>query len=259
MTVPWSDGLPDELKKLGEMLAVYKTGIALYLYIACAFLLTGGGFCAMGVASLSVAAQGGGDLLAWKMLVIGLGSFALGFVTLRKSWRKPQFQVFVFHQGMARVERGEVEIIRWEDVNRVRRVDGCQSDPYRVPSEGVYQLFLDRRDGRQFVFNESLSRFPSFCRLVREQTLRHMLPLALQAYETGATIGFGDVSISLEGIHYSGDMLPWDLFERAETSKGRLFLYSRNGRKSFVRVELSRVPNAHVLVALAEHARTRRS
>lgn len=258
MTVPWSDGLPDELKKLGEVLSVHKTGIALHLYIACAFLLMGGGFCAIGVGSLFVAPQGGGDLLGWRMVLAGLLWFAFGIVTLRKGWRKPQSQVFVFHQAMACVERGEVEIIRWEDVNCVRRVDGCQSDPYRVPGEGVYQLFLDRRDGRQFVFNESLSRFPSFCRLVREHTLRHMLPLALQAYEMGATVGFGDVSISPEGIHYSGDMLPWDLFERAETSKGRLFLYSRHGWKPFGRVELSQVPNAHVLVALAEHAHTRR-
>ncbi|HEY7308330.1 MAG TPA: DUF6585 family protein [Gemmataceae bacterium] len=258
MTTQLSDSHPEALRGLGEVLEVYKTGLALPVYVAFVLLFMGGCFCAIGVAPLFVAAQGGGGHLPLlKAVIAGIVSFAFGINLLRKNWRKPRLQVFIFRQALACVEKGEVEIIRWEDVDRVLRVDGSRNDPYCLPGDGVYQVVLHRRDGRQFVFNESLSGFRSFSQLVREHTLRYMLPPALRAYEARATIGFGEISVSPEGIHCGRDTLPWDLFEQAEVSKGRLLLYSRNGRKLFARVELAQVPNFHVLLALAEHCHVR--
>jgi hypothetical protein len=106
-----------------------------------------------------------------------------------------------------------------------------------------------------FAFNETLSQNRYFSRLVKENTLRYMLSPALEAYNAGETIGFGYVSASPEGIHCGQETLPWDLFGRAEVSKGRLLVSSRNGKKPFGRVELAQVPNVHVLLALTEHIR----
>jgi len=251
MTVQLSDDLPEELRGLGEVVDVYQTGIALSVIVGCTFLFAGGSV----FVPWLVAALGGNFLSGLKLGIAGIVGLIWGARMLRNSWRKPRLDVFVFPEAMACVEKGKIEIIRWEDVNRFWRVDGSNSDPHRFPGEGIYQVILDRRDGRRFVFNESLSRFPAFSQLVREQTLRYMLPPALQAFDSEATIGFGDVSVNAEGIHCGQDMLQWDLFDRAEISKGRLVLYSRNPRKLFGRMDLSQVPNFHVLLALAEHAR----
>jgi hypothetical protein len=253
MTAQLSDDLPEELRGLGEVLEIYRTGIALSVYAGCAFLFMGCCF----LTPWFVAAQGGNFLSGLKWGIGGIVSLIWGARMLRNSWRKPRLHVFVFPQAMACVEKGQVEIIRWEDVNRFWRVDGSNSHPPRSIGEGVYQVILDRRDGRRFVFNESLSRFRSFSRLVKEQTLRHMLPPALQAFDSGATIGFGDVSVNAEGIHCGQDTLPWDLFDRAEIAKRRLILYSRNTKKLFGQMDLYQVPNFHVLLALAERARAR--
>lgn len=253
MTVEFSDDLPEELRELGGVLEVYQTGIAVSVTVGCAFLFMGCCF----LVPWFVAAQGGNFLSGLKLGICGIVSIIWGARMLRNSWRKPRLDVFVFRQAMACVENGKVEIIRWEDVNRFWRMHGSNTDLPRSLDEGIYPVILERRDGRRFVFNESLSRFRSFSRLVREQTLRCMLPPALQAFDSGATIGFGDVSVNSEGIHCGQDTLPWDLFDRAEISTGRLTLYSRDAKKPFGRLDLSQVPNFHVLLALAERTRAR--
>ena len=82
-----------------------------------------------------------------------------------------------------------------------------------------------------------------------------MLPPAREGFKAGAAIGFGEVSIDDEGLYQGTKTISWDDYEDAKAEKGQLSVQVKGRRKPLWRVELAKVPNAHVLLALTEHAR----
>jgi hypothetical protein len=116
---------------------------------------------------------------------------------------------------------------------------GCQS--LVSLDGGAFQVALFCRDGRQLVFNETLSRFRGFSKMVKDQTLPHMITPAKQAYEAGATIGFGEFAISRVGIHRGVETLSWGRFESARTVKGRVIVRTTGCKMPFAEVAISRV------------------
>ncbi len=238
VTLP--NSLPEEVKALGNPIAAFETGIALYLYVAGVLFLLSAAFIAGAFIHIAPPV---------KAVVAGVVCAVIGVSTLRKCWQKPKLRVFLFPQGLACLAMSTMEIVYWTDINRIIRVDEADGGSSNLLAEGQYQVILVGRDGRQFLFNESLSGLRDFYKLVKEHTLQYMVPPAIEAYETGATIGFGDVSISREGIHIGLDILAWDRFESAKTTKGRLIVRATDRRKPFCRVPFSRVPNVHVLLA----------
>jgi hypothetical protein len=196
--------------------------------------------------------------LATLALVFMLGGMSI----LYRAVSARGLRVLVFSEGLARLQGGKVETLRWEDVNAVKRVarPAGQGEGFslRLPVE----LVLEDRHGRALVFNESVARLRELRRLAEQHTLPHMLPPAREALDSGATIGFGAVSAGPEGLHLAdragaSDTLAWDAYQDAEAGGGFLTVRSAGARKPFCRLPLADVPNAHVLLALAEHARYR--
>jgi hypothetical protein len=240
MELPPPDELPEEVAKLGELRAVFRSarGVVVLCW-------------ALGVLALLL----GLVVLAGtiQMLILGIGLWSAGFGLLRKAYRSGGLRVFVCADGLAPVRGTTVEVMRWGEINAVRRVRETEDRGHVLSSPA--QLVVVGRGGGEFVFNETVSRLGDLRRLVEGHTLKLMLAPAVEAFESGAAIGFGDVHVSPAGLHCGPDTLPWDLFEHAEVSKGRLLLYGGNGRNLFGIVGVAQVPNVHVLLALAEHAR----
>jgi hypothetical protein len=253
------DDLPEEVTRLGGPLGLFRTGrfvLGLYWTLGVLAVLVGLGILVGFVVLLADApANGRGGRGLFKLIVVVIGALSIGIGLIRKARASGGMRVFVCADGIARLQRGRTEVMRWEDVNALKRVVDTKNQELVVSTAA--QLILVDRNGRQMLFNETVSGLREMRQMVEEQTLKFMLPPAIEAFQGGAVIGFGDANVSREGLQVGRKSLPWDLFESAEVSKGRLIVYdSSNGKKRFGRVDVSKVPNVHVLLALAEYART---
>jgi hypothetical protein len=171
---------------------------------------------------------------------------------IRKALSARRLRIFVCTDGIAVCVQGrQTTVMRWEDVNSVERSVDVKSQKLVISSAA--QLIVKDRQRQELIFDETVSDLRQLRQMIEDHTLKFMLPPALEAFQGGASIGFGAISVGPEGIHCGRDQLPWDLLDRAEVAKGRLNLYSRNGKRLFGRVELTKVPNSHVLLALIEH------
>jgi hypothetical protein len=259
MDIMLPDDAPEEVRRLGEPLAVFHGGrlvLALCWIFGVLALLVGlGGLIGLITLFAEAPAKGGGVRSSFKLMILGIGALSVGIGLIRKARASGGLRVFVCTEGIARARREQTKVMRWENINVVKRIVDAKKQELTIATPA--QLILVDREGRELVFNETISDLRELRQMVEEHTLKFMLRPAIEAFQSGARIGFGDVSVSPEGIHNGRDTLPWDLFESAEVSKGRLVLYSSNGKRLFGRVDLSKVPNVHVLLALAEHARAR--
>jgi hypothetical protein len=254
------DDIPEEVTKLGKPLAIFRAGrfiLGLCWVLGVLAILVGVGML-VGLAVLLADGPPNGGRGLFKLAFVALGALSIGIGLIRKARSSGGMRVFVCADGVARLQKGRAEVMRWADVNAVKRVVDAKSQEFVVSTAA--QLLLVDREGRQMVFNETVSGLRELRQMVEEQTLPFMLPPAVEAFQAGAVIGFGEVSVSRDGVQVGRETLPWELFESAEVSKGRLIVYdASNGKKRFGRVDVSKVPNVHVLLALAEYARTHRT
>jgi hypothetical protein len=251
------DEVPEEVTGLGGPLAVFRAGrfiLCLCWVFGILATLVGLGM-VVGLAVLLGDGPPNGGRGLFKLAFVALGALSVGIGLIRKARSSAGMRVFVCADGIARSQKGRTEIMRWGDVNSVRRVANAKNQELVISSAA--QLLLVDRTGREMVFNETVSDLGELRRMVEEQTLKFMLLPAVEAFQGGAVIGFGGISVSREGLQIGRETLPWELFDSAEVSKGRLTVYDNsNGKKRFGRVDVSKVPNAHVFLALAEYART---
>ena len=249
MTLP--DDVPPEVNGLGEPLAEFTTGgllVAVYVLggIICVLLgLAALGFSAVVLFNPPKRGMAG----VFKLMVFGLFLAASGVGMLTRSRGFRGLRVFACRDGLARVHGQTAELIRWDEVNSVRR-DLSQKEGVTVRSP--YRVTLVRRDGKQFEFSEALSDIKRLRELAEEKTLPFMLPAAVEALRAGETVGFGDVSVSPEGIHSGKDTLPWEDFADAEAKQGQLLVRSAGRSRPFFKIDIAKVSNPHVFLALAE-------
>lgn len=260
MDIAPHDDLPEEVTKLGDLLAEFHGGrlvsILCWIFGVLAILLGLTCLGLSGIMLMGVFAKGGHAKGSFKSLFFGFVSLSAGIGLIRKARLAGGLRVFVCTDGILECVRGrQTQIMRWEDINQITRSVDVKSQKLVINTAA--QLILEDRQGQQLIFNETVSGFRELRQMVEEHTLKFMLPPAIEAFQGGAAIGFGTVSVSPEEVCHGRKTLPWDQFDRAEISKGRLILYSREGKRPFGRVELAKVPNAHVLLALTEHVRVR--
>jgi hypothetical protein len=191
--------------------------------------------------------------LAFKLGAVALVLLAAGWGVLSRGRAARGLRVIVCADGLARIHGNRAELLRWEDVNRVVRIVNATKEGLTVTTP--VQLTLVGREGQTMTFDEALAGLPELRRLAEEHTLAHMLPPALEALTAGETIAFGAVAVGPQGLQHGANVLAWDRYGEAEASKGQLIVRANDGRRPFCKVEVSEVPNVHVLLALAEKAR----
>jgi hypothetical protein len=256
MTLP--DDVPAEVNGLGEPLAEFATGgflVGVYVVGGIVCILLGLAALGFGVVVLAHPPKRG---MGGVFKLIGIGLFlaatGVGMLTRVKGFRG--LRVFACRDGLARVHGTKAELVRWDEVNSVRR-DLNKKEGVTVRSP--YRVILVRRDGKELEFTEALSDVKRLRELAEERTLPLMLPAAVEALRAGETVGFGAVSVSPEGIHSGKDTLPWEDFADAEAKQGQLVVRAAGRRWPFLKLDIAKVSNPHVFLALTEQARYERA
>jgi hypothetical protein len=258
MSATLPDDVPVEVTELGEPLAEFTTGgllFAAYIVGGIVCILLGLAALGFGVAVLMRPPKHGMAGI-FKLMAFGLFLVASGVGVLTRSRAVRGLRVFACRDGLARVQGPTAELVRWDEVNSVRR-DLSKKGGLTVRTP--YRVTLVRRDGKEFEFHEALSGVERLRELAEERTLPLMLPAAVEAYRAGETVGFGDVSVSAEGVHSGKDTLAWEDFAGAEAKQGQLLVRAAGRRRAFFKLDVAKVSNPHVFLALVELAHNERA
>lgn len=115
----------------------------------------------------------------------------------------------------------------------------------------AFRLHLD--SGRLLILKSYLSGLAALGDLVKQNTLPHLLPAYLAEWEKNRALAFGPIGLNRDGLTVESQLLPWSEIQSLQRKGGWIAIYKQGGWVSWKKVQLSDVPNAHVLLAIMSH------
>ena len=183
-------------------------------------------------------------LVGWGalMLVIGLVLHLLGR-------SRQHLRVVVHENGLLYAKGGTESTFLWDEAIQVwQQIVTRKRQGYRATTHD-YRIQLE--DGREYRFNDAFVGIEALGKTIQTEVTRRLLPGAVAAFARGETQSFGDVTISKEGLAHGTDRLPWEQVEGVRIEGRSLTVRKEAKWFPWSTVEVSRVPNVYVLLALA--------
>lgn len=263
----WPVELLEPVEKLGEPDEVFRiprTHAARKVFSGLALMVGGG------IANYVYWVVLGGPLIAEHLLFLCLfGPILTGVGLMYAAWRDRGLWVLVYAMGILRWQRGEVVTFPWSEVTELAfyRVVECGKPKRRLNDDGEIEtswlpiakegskslgahLVLRREDGAEAILPSAITDFAGLCKLVQEETFRVMWPSIWTQFMDGSRVRFGDIALSVGGIHRDGDFLPWYELDDALVQNGKLVIRSLKLHRPWMEIALHSVINPHVFVAL---------
>jgi hypothetical protein len=188
-------------------------------------------------------------------------------------YRQRGLNILIYPTGLLRLRRGEIDSFPWKDVDRVqvkvqraaaveiiRAPDGMLIEcwlPVEVPTFQLWKagLTLAREDGVEAQFSAALTDYSRLAEEVQKRTFAVLWPPIWRRFLTGVPIAFGDLEVSLAGIHHAGKIIRWADVKEMTVLQGILRI--KQGKKWFPMVlmpDVFAIPNPHILFALVREA-----
>lgn len=205
--------------------------------------------------------------LLFLPIIIGCG-------LLIHMWRNRGLTVLVYPTGVLRLRRGEVESypwdeifevylkgdpagefdIRWQDDDRPSRA----SIPLMAPTFQVWGTWLHIKasDDREAKFSSALADFPDLAATIQQGTFPYLWERAMSLLHQGQSVTFGPITVNTQGIRKGRQFLAWEKIKELSISQKHLAIKRQGGWLPWLTIDLSSVPNPHVLFALFELWRT---
>lgn len=196
-----------------------------------------------------------------------------GASLLLHMYRNRGLYVLVYPAGLLRLRRGEVDSFPWHEVERVRlqvqRADGAEFSydddgsplacwlPVDVPTFKLWDagLTLVRGDGVEAHFGPALTDYDALAQQVQARTFAALWPRARDRFLAGERVEFGEIDLDHAGVRYGGKLLPWRELKELAVAQGKLSIKQSGKWLPWALVDVSGVPNPHVLFALVAEAR----
>jgi hypothetical protein len=197
----------------------------------------------------------------------------IGVAILWHMYRQRGLTVLVYPTGLLRLQRGEVDSFPWDDIAEIRmklqRLDSprilydSEGDPTQcwLPVETpTFQIWkagitVMRTDDTEAHFGPALAEFDRLAKLIQRKTFPRAWADAREQLLSGETVVFGDLDVSPAGLRHAGKKLPWRDVKELTIAQGRLTIKKVGGWLPWAILDVSKVPNPHVLFALVGEAR----
>ncbi len=240
--------------QLGAPLEEYRFKPIRAIFASIFFLLLGVGFIAFIVATGSLTTSLNGDTFKFLLfIVLGLFMVGVGVWSGITTFRDMSLRVIICADGLLRVKRNQVEIIRWDQVEAMwqavtkRYVNGVYT--------GTTHLYtVHRADGATFKFNDNIRHVEALGNSIQREVTRKLLPHVISAYNMGSTVTFGTLSVNQQGISNSKEMLPWGQFNGIQVNRGIVTVKKEGKWLNWSTVRVPRIPNFYVFMALVDYA-----
>jgi hypothetical protein len=234
--------------RLGNLVAEYRPWLRRRSMLLTGAYLLGGGLFLLILGVRSLDASGPIVLLfAVALIVLAFVRPALYFFSTR------HLRVYVGTLGLVRVKKNQIEAVTWDQVEAFwQNVTRITYRVYGVTTNRVstHKYTIRRADGTRMVFRDTLLDVENLGNTIAQETARLLLPRAIDTYNSGASVVFGPLSVSKQGITKSTKHLPWDQFAGVQVENGTIKIRQRGQRGAWASVEVSTLPNFLVFMNL---------
>jgi hypothetical protein len=175
----------------------------------------------------------------------------LGAWSLYTAVRDRDLRVRVYDEGLVQRRAGSELVIPWEAVSKVHHA------VMRSRGRTTHLCTLELRDGQRIQFSDAtLKEVADLCRAVEAGTRGPLLQTVVEDLRQGETVSFGKITATREGLSAGNTTLTWNEIEDIEIADG--WVRARQAGRWRNLALISRMQNAHVLVALMERLQAAR-
>ncbi len=241
------DAVLDRVAQLGEPTAQFAVGkrrLVRHLVLGVVLILVGAGIIAF---SLFV---GLAHIHSWHIVLLGPLAFVAGVRMIVRAYRNLGLRVVVFPEGVVRVRGDDVQAFFWEDIARVWQKKNSMTWAYALHGALVFQV--QRTDGTEIVFDDSLPGLNQLGGILLRETLPHLLPRALEAYDEGHALDFGKLRVSARGWGQSADSVSWQNVKSITLTETEITIVKKNKWGAWLHATVSDFPNFHVFRAVVQ-------
>jgi hypothetical protein len=236
------------LPQLGMLINTYtssKVGAVLTAIIGFVFAIGGIILCVtLPIFSSDITSTG-------LFVVFGLAAIGGGFYMLYRAWNNAAINVHVYTDGLISITRQGTDIFPWNQIATTwQQVTKNYTNGIYSGTTHVY--IIQRRDGLKAVFNDAIGKVESLGDTIRQETLKYLVPQALEAFAAGQQLYFGKLLISQQGISNGVETVPWSEVKSVSLNNG-VITVSREGKwLAWSNVSVSQTPNVFIFLALVD-------
>lgn len=191
-----------------------------------------------------------GDLVSGVILTalfLAVGVYCL--VTVYR-WRGAHAQIF--ERGFSIARGGKSLTGRWDDVASViQRV--FQMRYYGIPVYTSHTYTLVMLDGGKLKVDDAFGKVGKLGDSIQRLSANALLPRAIAAYNSGATLPFGKLGVSQAGISNGKETLPWSDLNQLTLRNGYVLITRKGKMLRWTSTPISATPNLYVLTALVSY------
>ncbi|MFD4950185.1 DUF6585 family protein [Streptomyces sp. NPDC058451] len=193
-------------------------------------------------------------IIALILPPFGVYIFWLVFRTPNLSRKQAARRLHLFEHGLAEVGgNGEVSVFRWDSLTALQEITERYANGVYVGTTYVYTLH--REDGTKLKLTEFYAEPERWGPALQQEITRAQLPGLLTGLEQGRTLTYGTVSVNQSGVATPKGSLTWAEIEKVEISQGMLVLRKPGKKLPWAQVQVKRIPNLFLLLALIDHLR----
>ncbi|GHO98923.1 hypothetical protein KSF_089710 [Reticulibacter mediterranei] len=147
------------------------------------------------------------------------------------------------------------DVLHWQNVALIWHEVHQKSGPEETGA--IIDIYkIQNKQGALFGGNSFKFNMKKLGKIVEQETLPYLWPSTVDSYQRGHLVTFGTISLSLDGIHYAGQLLPWQAVKEVRCNWVITIKQQSDGMlSSWARVSDKDVPNIHLLYALLDFIR----
>ncbi len=195
-----------------------------------------------------------------------------GSCLLWHMYRQKGLAILIYPTGLLRLRRGEIDSFPWQQIEQVRvkvqRADVAQivrdSEgtivacwlPPDVPTFRLWKggLHVTREDGVEAQLSAALTDYSQLAKEVQRRTFDVHWQHTWEKFLSGKPIAFGDLELSLRGVHFISKHIRWSDVKEITILQGILRIKQKGKWYPAIQLDIFAIPNPHLLFALSSEA-----
>lgn len=190
-----------------------------------------------------------GDMTCWVWMAAVLAAMAFFLYWLST------VEITIYDGGISSKTCLGTKEMRWDDVARFTYSATRQSVNF-IPVGTYYQLKLENAQGQKISIGNRASGMERLSTHMLQQTLPTLLRKAVDQFNSGAEVDFGQIKLSRAGFKAKGLFkwfeVPLDQVIDYRIDQGHFFVFQRGKKLPAISNGLAQVPNAFALLALLD-------
>ena len=170
--------------------------------------------------------------------------YCLLYPLIYRSWH-----VYVYSEGFAFTRGGNIDAFRWDQIDCMwQRITRRYMNGIYMGTQ--YKYTIRGLNNKQIVLNDRITNVGSLGAIISDMVTRVKLPQVIAAFRAGQTITFGQLSINLQGVSNSNELISWDQIKEIGVNRGIVTVQKEGKWLSWSSVQVANIPNFFIFLAL---------